>query len=153
MSSNNDIVYTAKIDSEVTSGLKEYLERAIYEAEENGAKAIIFEIHTPGGAVDAASDIARLLSNSNVLTIAFINHDALSAGAYIALNMDEIYMVPNATMGAAAVITQDGNAADQKSQSYWLAAMKSAAEQGGRIQSMRWLWQMISIHLPRLRST
>lgn len=129
---NNDLVYYAKIDSEVTKGLSEFIGRAISTAEENQANAIIFEIHTPGGAVDAASDIAKILGDTDVKTIAFINHDALSAGAYIALNMDEIYMVPNATIGAAAVITQNGNAADQKAQSYWLAAMKSAAEQNGR---------------------
>ena len=125
-------VYYSKIDSEITKGLSEYLQRTVRAAEENNAEAIIFEIHTPGGAVDAAGDIAKLLKATDVKTIAFINQDALSAGAYIALNMDEIYMVPNATIGAAAVITQDGNAADKKAQSYWLAVMKSAAEQNGR---------------------
>ena len=129
---NNDPVYYAKVDSEVTKGLSKFIGRAISTAEENHAKTIIFEIHTPGGAVDAASDIAKVLGDTEVKTIAFINHEALSAGAYIALNMDEIYMVPNATIGSAAVITQNGNAADKKAQSYWLAAMKSAAEQNGR---------------------
>lgn len=129
---DSEIIYYAKIDSEVTKGLSEFIERAISTAEKDGAKAIIFEIHTPGGAVNAASDIAKVLSETKIKTIAFINQDALSAGAYIALNMDEIYMVPNATIGAAAVITQDGNAADEKAQSYWLAAMKSAAERNGR---------------------
>lgn len=132
ISGKTTIVYHAKIDREVSTGLTEYLKRSLKLAEENEAEAIIFEIHTPGGAVNAASDIAKLLGNTKLKTIAFINHDALSAGSYIALNMDEIYMVPTGTMGAAAVITQDGNAADQKSQSYWLAAMKSAAEKNGR---------------------
>ena len=132
ISGKTTIVYHAKIDREVSTGLTEYLKRSLKLAEENEAEAIIFEIHTPGGAVNAASDIAKLLGNTKLKTIAFINHDALSAGSYIALNMDEIYMVPTGTMGAAAVITQDGNAADQKSQSYWLAAMKSAAEKRQR---------------------
>ncbi|MDQ7864111.1 hypothetical protein RCO48_32670 [Peribacillus frigoritolerans] len=41
-------------------------------------------------------------------------------------------MVPSATMGSAAVIDSTGNAAGKKAQSYWLAAMKTAAEQNGR---------------------
>ena len=41
-------------------------------------------------------------------------------------------MNPSATMGASGVITGDGNAADQKAQSAWIAAMKSAAESKGR---------------------
>src|SRR5699024_2363181 len=58
-------------------------------------------------------------------------NEALSAGSYIALNTDEIYMKPNATMGASGVITSDGKAADKKAQSAWVAAMKSAAESQG----------------------
>lgn len=145
---NSPITY-AKVDSEVTKGLKEFIGRAISIAEDNGSESIIFELHTPGGAVDAASDIAKLLRNTDVKTIAFINNEALSAGAYIALNMDEIYMVPNATMGAAAVITQDGNAADKKAQSYWLAAMKSAAEQSGRDPIYAMAMADESIDLPK----
>src|SRR5699024_11581909 len=53
------------------------------------------------------------------------------SGSYIALNTDEIYMKPNATMGASGVITSDGKAADKKAQSAWVAAMKSAAESQG----------------------
>src|SRR5690625_7469790 len=35
-------------------------------------------------------------------------------------------------MGASGVITSDGNAADEKAQSAWIAAMKSAAESNDR---------------------
>src|SRR5699024_10643162 len=65
-------------------------------------------------------------------TTAYIVNEALSAGSYIALNSDTIYMKPNATMGASGVITSDGNAADKKAQSAWIAAMESAAESKGR---------------------
>src|SRR5699024_7889878 len=53
-------------------------------------------------------------------------------GSYIALNTDNIYMKPQATMGASGVINQDGTAADKKAQSAWLSAMRSAAESKGR---------------------
>src|SRR5699024_11400215 len=59
-------------------------------------------------------------------------NEALSAGSYIALNSETIYMRPNATMGTSGVITSDGNAADKKAQSEWIAAMKSEAQSNGR---------------------
>lgn len=125
-------VYVVPIENTVENGLYAFLERSVDTAEKNQAEAIIFEINTPGGAVDAAAKIGKLLSSTELKTIAFVNNEALSAGAYIALNADEIYMVPNATMGAAAVIDSEGNAADEKAQSYWLSAMKAAAEQNNR---------------------
>ena len=125
-------VYIVPIEDTVENGLYAFLQRAISTAEENEASAIIFRIHTPGGLVDAASKIGKLFSDTSIRTVAWVDHEALSAGAYIALNADEIYMSPGSTMGSAAIIDGSGNAADQKAQSYWSAAMKSAAEQNGR---------------------
>lgn len=125
-------VYIVPIESTVEKGLAVFLERALHKAEENNANLVIFEVNTPGGAVDAAGEIAKLLSDTPVKTVAFVNNRALSAGAYISLSADEIYMVPSATMGSAAVIDSAGNTADKKAQSYWLAAMATAAEQNGR---------------------
>ena len=129
---NPEKVYVIPIQKEVERGLHAFLERAIEDAENNDADLIIFDIDTPGGLVDAAGDIGQLLDGIDTKTIAFVNNHALSAGAFISLHADEIYMVPNGQMGAAAVIDQAGNAADKKAQSYWLSAMKSAAESNGR---------------------
>ncbi|MFI8685459.1 nodulation protein NfeD [Rossellomorea sp. NPDC077527] len=129
---NSDKVYVIPIQKEVERGLHAFLERAIKDAEDHNAELIIFDIDTPGGLVDAAGDIGQLMDNVDTKTIAFVNDHALSAGAFISLHADEIYMVPNGQMGAAAVIDQAGNAADKKAQSYWLSAMKSAAESNGR---------------------
>lgn len=126
------IVYVVPIEETVEKGLLAFLERAVEEAEEAGAEAIIFDVNTPGGAVDAAGGIGKLLTGTQLKTIAFVNKQALSAGAYISLNTDEIYMVPGSTMGSAAIIDQEGNTAGKKAESYWFAAMKSAAVESGR---------------------
>ncbi|MBT2665524.1 nodulation protein NfeD [Bacillus sp. ISL-4] len=131
-SANEKIVYHVPIEETVEKGLSAFLERALTTAEAADADLVIFEVNTPGGAVDAAGEIAKLLSDSPIKTVAYVNNRALSAGAYISLSADEIYMVPSATMGSAAVIDSTGNAAGKKAQSYWLAAMKTAAEQNGR---------------------
>ncbi|HZG73264.1 MAG TPA: nodulation protein NfeD [Chondromyces sp.] len=124
-------VFVIPVHNEVEKGLNQFLKRAIKEAEESQAELIVLDIHTPGGLVDAAAEIGKLLDGTKTRTVAFINDRALSAGAYIALHTDAIYMMPNAQMGAAAIIDQQGNMADQKAQSYWRSAMKSAAENHG----------------------
>ncbi|MBU8770390.1 NfeD family protein [Cytobacillus oceanisediminis] len=129
---DNEKILIVPIEETVEKGLYAFLNRAVQTAEEENASAIIFEINTPGGAVDAAGQIGRLLTSTNIKTISFVNKQALSAGAYIALNTDEIYMVPGSTMGSAAIIDQQGNTAGKKAESYWFAAMQSAAAQTDR---------------------
>jgi membrane-bound serine protease (ClpP class) len=143
-------VYHVPIKETVEKGLYQFLERAISEAEENGAEVIIFEIDTPGGEVQSAGEIGNLLARTDIKTVAFINNEALSAGAFISLHMDEIYMVPNSTIGSAAIITQDGNAADKKAQSYWLKAMESAAISSNRDPIYAKAMADESIDLPEL---
>lgn len=126
------LVYIIPIEKEVERGLEAFLKRTTEEAMEENADHIIFEIDTPGGRVDSAGQIAKLLQSLDIPTTSLIVNQALSAGSYIALNTDTIYMNPQATMGASGVINEDGTAADKKAQSAWLAAMKSAAESKGR---------------------
>jgi membrane-bound serine protease (ClpP class) len=131
-SAKGETVYVVPVEETVEKGLHAFLERAVTEAEADHASAIIFDINTPGGAVDAAGEIGKLITSTDIRTIAFVNKQALSAGAFISLNADEIYMVPGAVMGSAAIIDQTGNTADKKAVSYWLAAMESAAQESGR---------------------
>ena len=121
-------VYKVPVENVVEKGLYAFLQRSFAEAEEAGAEAIILEINTPGGFTDAADQIARLMNESPLRVIAYINNKAISAGAFIALYADEIYMSPTATMGAAQVIDSAGNAADVKAHSVWVADMITAAE-------------------------
>jgi membrane-bound serine protease (ClpP class) len=125
-------VFVIPVEDTVEKGMYSFLQRAFNEAEKEKADVIILELDTFGGAVDAAAYIGKLIRSTKIPTIALINKDALSAGAYIALNADQIYMVPGATIGAAAIIDHEGNTAGKKAESYWIAAMKSAAELNGR---------------------
>src|SRR5690625_1772318 len=148
----NKLVYIVPIENEVERGLEAFLVRSTNEAIDAGANHIIFEIDTPGGRVDSASQIGKLLQSIDIPTSAFIVNEALSAGSYIALNLDTIYMKPNATMGASGVITADGTAADEKAQSAWIAAMKSAAESSGRDPLYAIAMADASVDLPELNA-
>jgi len=130
--SQEDLVYIIPVEKEVERGLAAFLERTTNEAIENHAKYIIFEINTPGGRVDSAGEIGTIIQNVHIPTVSYVVNEALSAGSYIALHTDEIYMAPHARMGASGIITQDGNAADKKAQSAWITAMRSAADSKGR---------------------
>lgn len=145
-------VYHIPIHNEVERGLHAFLERAFKEAEENDAEAIVLDIHTPGGFVNAAGDIAMLMDATDIRKIAYINKDAHSAGAFLALHADEIYMVPNGTIGAAAVIDSAGNAADLKAHSAWVAQMEAAAESKGRYPKYARAMADASVDFPEFRA-
>ncbi|MCW1927079.1 NfeD family protein [Bhargavaea beijingensis] len=145
-------VYHVPLENEVERGLYEFLNRSFSEAEKAGAETIILEINTPGGFVDAAGRIAKLMDETKLDTIAYINRDALSAGAFLALHADEIYMHPNGRIGAAQVIDQSGNAADDKANSAWLASMKAAAESSDRNPEYALAMADADIDLPQYRA-
>src|SRR5699024_8428791 len=149
-SDSNQLVYVIPVEKEVERGLEAFLIRSTNEAIEAGADHIVFEIDTPGGRVDSAGQIGKLLQSLDIPTTSFIVNEALSAGSYIALNSDTIYMRPNATMRASGVIRSDGNAAEEKAQSAWIAAMKSAAESNDRDPLYAIAMADKSIDLPEL---
>ncbi|MGP4042399.1 NfeD family protein [Gracilibacillus sp. D59] len=126
------LVYVIPIENEVERGLEAFIRRTTTEATEANADHIIFEINTPGGRVDAAQNIGEILQDLKIETTSFITVKALSAGSYIALNTDNIYMKPQTSMGASGVINSDGTAADKKAQSAWVASMRGAASSKGR---------------------
>jgi membrane-bound serine protease (ClpP class) len=125
-------VYIAYIDGEIDLGLAPYISRVVSDAEKDNAEAIIFKINTFGGRVDAATQIKDAIIGTDILTIAFINNRAISAGALIALSCKKIVMVPGSSIGAATVVDQSGEKVGEKYQSYMRSEMRSTAEKNGR---------------------
>ena len=62
-------------------------------------KPIALVLHTPGGLVLAASQIAMALTRHRGKKIVIVPHYAMSGGTLIALAADEILMDPNAVLG------------------------------------------------------
>jgi membrane-bound serine protease (ClpP class) len=126
------VVYVAQIENEIDLGLAAYLKRVLDEADDKNAAAVILEINTPGGRLDAALEMRDAILDADVLTVAFINREAFSAGALIALAADEIYMTPGAVFGAATPVTGAGETADEKIVSAVRSTFRSTAELHGR---------------------
>ena len=130
--SANHVVYRVPIQGVIDLGLPTFIERIIDEAEKNQAQAIIFDIDTFGGRVDAATQIKDAILDSDVLTVAFINRRAISAGALISLSCEKIYMTGGGTIGAATAVDMSGNKASEKVISYMREEMASTAENRNR---------------------
>lgn len=127
-----DKILVAKIDGAIDLGLAPYVKRVVSTAEKENYSAIIFEINTFGGRVDAATQIKDAILESQVLTIAFINKRAISAGALIALSCKKIAMAPGSSIGASTVVDQSGQKGSEKYQSYMRGEMRATAEKNGR---------------------
>jgi len=127
-----NVIYRVPIDGTIDLGLPPFIERAIEEAENNNAKAIIFDINTFGGRVDAATQIKDAILGSEILTIAFINRRAISAGALISLSCEKIYMTGGGLIGAATAVDMSGKKGSEKVISFMREEMASTAESRGR---------------------
>ena len=124
-------VVVVPLRGEVSPSLLMFLRRAEKAAEGSGASAMIFEMDTYGGRLDAAADIVNALNHITMPTYTFINSNAGSAGAIIALATQHIYMAPVSAIGAAAPILPTGEdlppTAREKTISYWSALIRSSA--------------------------
>ena len=125
-------VHIAYIDGEIDLGMAPYISRVVSDAEKDKASAIIFKINTFGGRLDAATQIKDAIIGTDILTIAFINNRAISAGALISLSCKKIIMVPGGSIGAATVVSQTGEKVGEKYQSYMRSEMRATAEKNGR---------------------
>jgi membrane-bound serine protease (ClpP class) len=98
------VVFVARLDGVIDLGLAPFVERALDEAAAAGAAALILEVNTFGGRVDAAVLIRDALLRARVRTVAFVNKRAISAGALITLAAETIAMAEGGTIGAATPV-------------------------------------------------
>jgi membrane-bound serine protease (ClpP class) len=128
-------VVVVPLQGEVAPSLLAFLRRAVKTAESDEASAIIFDMNTYGGRLDSASDIVNALNQTKIPTYTFINTNAGSAGALIAIATQHIYMSPVSAIGAAAPILPTGEdlpaTAKEKTISYWSALIRGSAIKNG----------------------
>ena len=128
---NESTVYRVPVTGEIELGLAPYIQRAVKEAAEVGAAALILDIDTPGGRVDAAEIISDALTDSEVPVYSLVNRRAYSAGALIALSTSRIYMRPASVIGAATPVDGTGTKAPEKIVSAMRSQMRTLAESNG----------------------
>jgi membrane-bound serine protease (ClpP class) len=97
-------VYIIPIKGMIERALVYVVRRGVSQAVQNNAAVIILDMDTPGGRLDACAEIMELLADLDATTYTFVNPDAISAGAIIALSTDHIYMAPSGRIGDAMPI-------------------------------------------------
>lgn len=127
------LVYVAPIEGVIDLGLAPYVQRVLDEAATAGAAAVVLEVNTFGGRVDAAVQIRDALLNTRMRTVAFVNKRAISAGALISLAAQTVVMGGGGTIGAATPVQmgQPGSAAlpvEEKTVSYMRKEFRATAE-------------------------
>jgi membrane-bound serine protease (ClpP class) len=127
------VVYVAPIEGIIDLGVAPFVQRALDEATAAKAAAVVLEVNTLGGRLDAAVQIRDALLNARVPTIAYVNRRAISAGALISLAAEHLVMAPGATIGAATPVQagQPGDGAkpvSEKTVSYVRKEFRATAE-------------------------
>ena len=129
---NTKIYVIKKLEfQEINRWYAAYIKKAIKKAEVEGASLIILELDTPGGLLSSALSIKNYIIESDIPVVAYINKNALSAGALISLSCASIYMSDGSIIGAATPVYMKGNTiekASEKEISAMRAAMRSSAE-------------------------
>ena len=130
-------VWVVPVEGVIDLGLAPFLQRVLNEATAAEAKAVVLEINTFGGRVDAAVLIRDALLDSKIQTVAFINKRAISAGALISLAAEKIVMADGGTIGAATPVQigMPGTPAQpvaEKTVSYMRKEFRATAEKRNR---------------------
>ena len=98
---------TGVVDS-VMSG---YIAEGVAKASREGAAAVVIELDTPGGSLEATNDIVSTLLEAPLPTIVWVapaGGRAASAGTFITLAADVAAMAPGTSIGAASPVGSGG---------------------------------------------
>jgi membrane-bound serine protease (ClpP class) len=126
------LIYSFDIKENISAPAWRITQEAFKEAARLKADIMILHLNTYGGEVSVADSIRTKLLNSPIPVHVFIDDNAASAGALIAIACDSIYMKPGGKIGAATVVNQTGEQVPDKYQSYMRATMRATAEAHGK---------------------
>lgn len=126
------IVFKINLQKEIGGTTWVYTMKGFEKAEELNSDAVLIHMNTYGGEVVYADSIRTKILNSKIPVYVFVDNNAASAGALIAIACDKIYMREGATIGAATVVNQTGEKMPDKYQSYMRATMRATAEAHGK---------------------
>ena len=138
------LIYILPIRGPIDPALLYIFRRGLAEAKEREASAVIFPMDTPGGRIDITENIIDLIARMDMPTYTFVENNAISAGAIIALATDHIYMSPGSKIGDAMPVMMGpgggmqelGEAEREKITSYVDSLIRGIAQRKGRDENM-----------------
>jgi membrane-bound serine protease (ClpP class) len=98
--------FVIPIRKPIDGNMYDRVKRKTFQAVAANAQLVVFHMDTPGGALDAMEAISRVIMQdlADVRTVAYVDRNAYSAGALIAMACDEIVVAPGANFGDAMPI-------------------------------------------------
>ena len=109
--SGSDRVIVGRIEGVINPITARYVDRLVADGETRGARAIVLTIDTPGGTLDATSQITQRMLNAKVPVLTFVSPPgarAASAGTFITLAGHVAVMAPSTNIGAAHPVDASG---------------------------------------------
>ena len=123
------------VDQIMSNYLREGIERGV----EDGAAAVVIELDTPGGSLEATRDIVQSELSAEVPVMVWVGPAgarAASAGTFLTLAANVASMAPATNIGAATPISGDGqdipDDLGKKVMNDTIATITSIAEERGR---------------------
>ena len=123
----------------VDNVMAEYVSGGIEKGAQDGAAAVVVELNTPGGALEATSRITSALLEAPVPTIVWVapsDGRAASAGTFITLSANLAFMAEGTNIGAASPVDSSGGdipgTLGQKVKNDAIANITAIAEARGR---------------------
>lgn len=132
-------VYVIPVREEIGTSLVFLIRRGVKQAIEDRAELLVLDMETNGGRVDKTEEIIQILGQFPGKTMTYVNRKAFSAGAFISFATQQIFMAPEAVIGAAAPIMVGAgggvekmpDSAEAKMISACAALVRASAEKNG----------------------
>ena len=136
--SSKRVAYVIPIRDQIGPPILDILRRGMKTALEENASIVILDINTPGGelgvTLEIMEEIIDTLERFDGTIITYVNREAISAGAYIAIATNEIAFAPMSQIGAAEAVSGGGGNIDssmkRKVNSYLKAKIRNYSGKG-----------------------
>lgn len=144
-------VIIAQFDVPVDAGSSQFMKSVVQRAINQKASAIVINMNTPGGLLSDMISIVSSVTDANqsgIPTYTYVvpNGLAASAGSYIAMACNKIYMGPGCEIGPSTPIVVGGTALEQNhTESAMLKLLVGLAEKWGRNTTAA--YQMVKVDL------
>jgi membrane-bound serine protease (ClpP class) len=104
-------VLLVEFENDVNPVTQDYLTDAIERGEDEGARAVIIQMDTPGGLSSAMRNIVKAMLAAEVPVVVWVappGSSADSAGAVIGMAADVLAMAPQTNIGSSTPISTSG---------------------------------------------
>jgi membrane-bound serine protease (ClpP class) len=133
-------VYRIEVEGPIFEPVVRYLQIALEQAEREHADALLFELDTPGGSLDATKEIVETILGAPVPVIVYVapsGASASSAGTFVTLAAHVAAMAPGTTIGAAHPVMmipteKRDEVMEKKVENYAVSLAEALATQRGR---------------------